>query len=77
VNRSLDEDVDVDLAVFGGGLSGDIAVIELNAGDVNAANSFERPEAVSPVTRTIAASSDGGLTLTLPAHSHTVLRGSL
>jgi alpha-N-arabinofuranosidase len=77
VNRSLDEDVDVDLAVFGGGLSGDIAVIELNAGDVNAANSFEHPEAVSPVTRTVGASPDGGLTLTLPAHSHTVLRGSL
>jgi alpha-N-arabinofuranosidase len=76
VNRSAADEVELDLSVFGGAMSGEISVWELNAADVTTINSFEAPDAVAPVARSIAAV-DGGVKITLPAHSHTVLRATL
>jgi len=68
--------VDLDVAVFGGKIAGEIILNELHAADVGMINSFDAPDAVSPVTRTISAT-DGGVRITLPAHSHTVLQAQL
>jgi alpha-L-arabinofuranosidase len=48
----------------------------VNGLDVAATNSFENPRAVDVRERKIE-TRDGGITLTLPAHSVTVLRGEL
>lgn len=77
VNRSPDEDIEIDLEIYGGAIAGSIQAIELNAADVNAANSFDHPDAVVPIARSLEALNDGNLIVTLPAHSHTVLRAAI
>jgi alpha-L-arabinofuranosidase len=76
VNRDRDRELPATLALTGGTLAGDLRAWEVNGPDVAAVNSFETPRAVDVRERKLEARG-GGVTLPLPAHSVTVLRGDL
>jgi alpha-N-arabinofuranosidase len=76
VNRDRDRDQLTVVALTGGALTGSVRSWEVHGLDVAATNSFENPRAVDVRERKIE-TRDGGVTLTLPAHSVTILRGDL
>jgi alpha-N-arabinofuranosidase len=76
VNRDRDRDRPATVALTGAALAGPVRAWEVNGPDVAATNSFETPRAVDVRERKVE-SRAGGLELTLPAHSLTVLRGEL
>jgi alpha-N-arabinofuranosidase len=76
VNRDRDRDLPVAIALTGGALTGPLPAWEVNGPDVSATNSFESPRVVDVRERKLEPRA-GDLTLTLPAHSVTVLRGDL
>jgi alpha-L-arabinofuranosidase len=76
VNRDRDRGQLAVVTLTGGALTGAVRSWEVNGLDPAAMNSFENPRAVDVRERKIE-TRDGGITLTLPAHSVTILRGDL
>lgn len=76
MNRDRDRDRPATLALTGSALAGPMRAWEVNCPDVAATKPFETPGAVDVRERKVEPRA-GGLELTLPAHSLTVLRGEL
>lgn len=73
VNRDEHNDMEVALELAAGAIAGDIERFDVVGEDVHAANDFDRPDAAS--VRTSTESGTGHtLTVTIPAHTHTVLQ---
>ena len=73
VNRDEHAALEVTIDLFAGALGGDIARFDVVGDDVHATNDFDRPDAASIQSSTLTGEGSA-LSLTIPAHTHTVLR---
>nr|BFF09965.1 hypothetical protein GCM10025699_12680 [Microbacterium flavescens] len=73
VNRSLADEVSLEIDVMALGRIGDAAAQSLFDDDIHAANTLHDPERVAPRTNSSVQVGDGTVTITLPPVSWTVL----
>ncbi len=73
VNRDEGEDLDVTIELDAGTMAGAIQRFDVVGDDVHTANDFDRPDAASVASSTLAGEGTS-LNLTVSAHTHTVLR---